>query len=111
MESVEAAVVALVKDIDKLAPDRRCWPPRRPRLARGLADDAPGYMRRRRLARELRATVAALVGAPSIGTGVGDREFDDLVTRLPTPRPYDWDGDQWAGAPSRPWTRTAPRKR
>ena len=58
-------------------------------------------------ARELRATVAALVGAPSIGTGVGDREFDDLVTRLPTPRPCDWDGDQWAGAPSRPWTRTA----
>ena len=112
MESVEAAVVALVEDIDKLAPDRRCWPPRRPKLARGLADDAPGYMRRRRHWRVSCGQRWPRWWARRVSARVcSDREFDDLVTRLPTPRPYDWDGDQWAGAPSRPWTRTAPRKR
>ena len=86
--TIEEAVQSLISSMGELTPEQRVLAGLALRLARGLGEDVAAYALAA-AARELRATVAALVGAPVAGQGVPDREWDEWVARLSEPTRWE----------------------
>ena len=78
MQSVEAAVAAMVEDLGSLSPEQAVMAAVAARLARNLGEDQPGYVAAS-LARELRATVSALLDAPPVDA-VAETDWDRILS-------------------------------
>ena len=77
MQSVEAAVAALVEELGSLSPEQAVLAATAAALARHLGGEQPAYVVAQ-TARELRATVAALLDAP--GGAAAETDWDRILS-------------------------------
>jgi hypothetical protein len=73
------AMAALLEDLGEVSAKQAVLAAAAGRLAAAMADDDVPPYALAGLSRELRATVAALLGAPSVSAGVSDADWERIL--------------------------------